>query len=958
MVASKLEMQIKLDLQEVMKGLNAVNVKLNELFGVTSETITIDADTSGAVAGADEVEGAIDEVPDNKDVIFDSNADDIVGQVAKLGLAVEAVSRAYQMASGAVGELLGLSNEQEIAEQSLVSALEVKGQATQQEISRLKDYASAIQKVTTVGDEQTLGLLTLATNMGIVQEKREEALRGSIGLAEAYAKAGLSQETAMKGIALAYEGDFNQLQRYIPALKTAKDETEKMAILQEAMANGFEMAKDKTKTGAGAMVQFSNQVGDLKEKLGDMIKGVLLPLVKVLNSIVSFMNDYPRLTKSVIAGISAIAGWIVYLKVQQVALNTAQAVGAALMGNWVGLATAASIGIGVWAMSSKEMTDKQSDLNSKLVEGTEELKDYNEEIKVFNENALKASKAKNLDEIDQLEKLIEEAQEERQRMKDDPSQDSFIPSKNAEIRRLIAERDALIANNQDIENEIKTHYQNKKEAQETYYEWKKRADETAKLDEVGLIRQRLAEAEKEYDAIGELDKDNIERKKEVYTQVLELRKQLADKEKAIEVASINQNKQNLNEEKMSLIQYYADISQLSTVSIEQMKEDFEKYLAKVADTYGAESEEYQKAKDELTSIEKSANMKLIQEKGAFTAKVAGMSKDGVDREIEERNNLLKELKKHYAEGSAEYEKYLAIINQATIESAEKRYQDDVWPYDAQMQAVNDFFDKKHDALIVSGMEEERIAQLRADALVQIEEEKNQRQLALASGFFGNMATVAEGFGKDGFMAWKRMAQAQALVDTYASAVSAFKSLAGIPIVGPALGTAAAAAAIVSGLANVKRIEATKYNKAEKGGLTGLLAGPSHSNGGILIEAEGDEYITRKQRVKELGVNFMDFINNAPLEAIKRSFSGLSMPNLPAPVSAPSFAYASGGQVSSNSNSMIDSLISEVKLLRQELKNKKMTVINKISANEVLEYGDDEIFSEKSEKGDIVRSVTR
>ncbi len=957
-MSSKLEMQIKLDLQEVMKGLNAVNVKLNELFGVTSETITIDADTSGAVSGADEVEGAIDEVPDQKDVIFDSNAGDVVGQVAKLGLAVEAVSRAYQMASGAVTELFGLSNEQELAENSLTSALKVKGQATEQEINRLKAYTSEIQKVTTVGDEQSLGLLTLATNMGIVQDKREEALRGSIGLAEAYAKAGLSQETAMKGIALAYEGDFNQLQRYIPALKTAKDETEKMAILQEAMANGFQMAQDKTKTGAGAMEQFSNQVGDLKEKLGDMLKSVLLPLVSVLNKTVTFMNEYPNLTKGVIAGISAIAGWIVYLKVQQVALNTAQAVGAALMGNWVGLATAASIGIGVWAMSSKDMTDKQSDLNSKIAEGTDELKGYNEEVKAFNENALKASKAKNLDEIAKLEKLIEEAQEERQRMKEDPTQDSFIPGQNYKIRELIAERNALQAINHDIEDELKAHLESQKKAQQSYYDWKKEADETATLDETGLIKQNLAEAQKEYDAIGELDKDNIERKKEVYSQILELRKQLADKEKAIKIASSNQNKQNLNEEKMSLIQYYADISQLSTVSMEQMRNDFDQYLDKVEATYGAESEEYQKAKDELSKIEKSTNMKLIQEKGAFSSKVASLTKDSVDREIEERNNLLKELKKHYAEGSAEYEKYLAIINQATVESAEKRYQDDVWPYDAQMQAVNDFFDKKHDALIESGMEEESIAQLRADALVKIEEEKNQRQLELASGFFGNMATVAEGFGENGFSTWKRMAQAQALVDTYASAVSAFKALSGIPIVGPALGTAAAAAAIVSGLANVKRIEATKYSKAEKGGLTGLLAGPSHSNGGVLIEAEGEEYITRKQRVKELGVNFMDFINNAPLEMIKSSFSGLSMPNIPAPVSAPSFAYATGGQVSSSGNSMMDSLISEVKLLRQELRDKKMSVINQISANEVMKWVDDDIVSEKAERGDLVRSVER
>jgi hypothetical protein len=46
---------------------------------------------------------------------------------------------------------------------------------------------------------------------------------------------------------------------------------------------------------------------------------------------------------------------------------------------------------------------------------------------------------------------------------------------------------------------------------------------------------------------------------------------------------------------------------------------------------------------------------------------------------------------------------------------------------------------------------------------------------------------------------------QATIDTYAAANSAFKAMAGIPLVGPALGAAAAAAAVAVGLSNVARI---------------------------------------------------------------------------------------------------------------------------------------------------------
>ena len=56
--------------------------------------------------------------------------------------------------------------------------------------------------------------------------------------------------------------------------------------------------------------------------------------------------------------------------------------------------------------------------------------------------------------------------------------------------------------------------------------------------------------------------------------------------------------------------------------------------------------------------------------------------------------------------------------------------------------------------------------------------------------------------------YKGFAIAQAVTDTYKSANEAYAAMAGIPYVGPALGTAAAAAAILAGIANVKQIQST------------------------------------------------------------------------------------------------------------------------------------------------------
>ena len=58
-------------------------------------------------------------------------------------------------------------------------------------------------------------------------------------------------------------------------------------------------------------------------------------------------------------------------------------------------------------------------------------------------------------------------------------------------------------------------------------------------------------------------------------------------------------------------------------------------------------------------------------------------------------------------------------------------------------------------------------------------------------------------------AGKAAAIASATISTFESANSSYKSLAGIPIIGPVLGAAAAGAAIVSGMAQVKAITSTK-----------------------------------------------------------------------------------------------------------------------------------------------------
>lgn len=92
---------------------------------------------------------------------------------------------------------------------------------------------------------------------------------------------------------------------------------------------------------------------------------------------------------------------------------------------------------------------------------------------------------------------------------------------------------------------------------------------------------------------------------------------------------------------------------------------------------------------------------------------------------------------------------------------------------------------------------------KADDDLKIEKLTTEQKLDLASHAFGNLTAI---FGEES-KAGKAAAIAQTTIETYKGATAAYASLAGIPVVGPALGGIAAAAAVAAGLANVKAITA-------------------------------------------------------------------------------------------------------------------------------------------------------
>jgi hypothetical protein len=134
----------------------------------------------------------------------------------------------------------------------------------------------------------------------------------------------------------------------------------------------------------------------------------------------------------------------------------------------------------------------------------------------------------------------------------------------------------------------------------------------------------------------------------------------------------------------------------------------------------------------------------------------------------------------------------------------------------EIQKTIEHYDKLIELAKAQGLATEGLEKAKTNALNKLNQttSKNetywakltqQEKARVASQGLSNLSTI---LGEES-AAGKAAAIASATISTYQSATDSYKSLSGIPVIGPALGFAAAGAAVAAGFANVKKIVSTK-----------------------------------------------------------------------------------------------------------------------------------------------------
>lgn len=146
----------------------------------------------------------------------------------------------------------------------------------------------------------------------------------------------------------------------------------------------------------------------------------------------------------------------------------------------------------------------------------------------------------------------------------------------------------------------------------------------------------------------------------------------------------------------------------------------------------------------------------------------------------------------------------------------------------QKEGLQDLYNKKLELLEQGNLDEETFAAAKfeldrqyAEKTALLEQDIAKKRQSTMAGMLTNLVSLQNSSNKKMAAVGKAAAIAQATIDTYKSATAAYSAMAGIPVIGPALAVAAAAAAIAAGLNNVAQISGVKL---AEGGLVKAVTG--------------------------------------------------------------------------------------------------------------------------------------
>ncbi|MFN7140247.1 MAG: phage tail tape measure C-terminal domain-containing protein, partial [Limisphaerales bacterium] len=210
------------------------------------------------------------------------------GSVASLAGKYLALGAVITASVSLVRSSISAFMEQEQAVAKLNGTLRASGQYTEGYSKDIQDLASALQDVTTYGDEAIIGVSTMLVSFGARRSEIPKFTEAVLNLATGLG-IDLNSAAMMVGKALAGEfGTFSRFGFHIDENASKAEQLDSIMLQLEQRFGG--LARASADTLGGALEKTKNSIGDLKELIGEFILTGLQPMAKELNEVAKGMT--------------------------------------------------------------------------------------------------------------------------------------------------------------------------------------------------------------------------------------------------------------------------------------------------------------------------------------------------------------------------------------------------------------------------------------------------------------------------------------------------------------------------------------------------------------------------------------------------------------------------------------------------------------------------------------------
>ena len=171
---------------------------------------------------------------------------------------------------------------QEQAEKALQVAL---GRTSQS----LLNQASALQKVTTAGDEAIIEQQAFLASLKFTEDQIKTIIPVALDLSAA---TGISLESAVRNTSKTFSGLAGELGELVPQLRDLTQEEMKAGKAVEVLGELFEgQASKQAETLSGSLEQMSNSIGDAAEALGSLLSPIVITTANAMKTLAEGVSN-------------------------------------------------------------------------------------------------------------------------------------------------------------------------------------------------------------------------------------------------------------------------------------------------------------------------------------------------------------------------------------------------------------------------------------------------------------------------------------------------------------------------------------------------------------------------------------------------------------------------------------------------------------------------------------------